>query len=63
MLARNERQLFGGNGDSGDVEKRKVPSDLIESKLRQGPICEGELERAWVRHLDNGCGLEMISEE
>lgn len=62
MLARNERQLFSGNGDSGDVEKRKGPSDLIESKLRQGQVCEGELERACASHLDNGHGLEMISE-
>lgn len=62
MLARNERQMFGGNGDSDDVEKRRGPSDLIESKLRQGHVCEGELGRAWASPLDNGHGLE-ISEE
>lgn len=55
--------MFDGNGDSGDIEKRRAPSALIESKLRQGHVCEGELEKALASHLDNGHGLEMISEE
>lgn len=63
MLAGNERQMWGGNGNSGDVEKRRGSSDLIESKLRQGHVCEEELEKARASHLDNGRGLEMISEE
>lgn len=63
MLGKNERQMFDGNGDSGDIEKRRAPSALIESKLRQGHVCEGELEKALSSHLDNGHGLEMISEE
>lgn len=62
MLARNEWQMFGGNGDSGNVDsRRRAPSNLIESKLRQGHVCEGELERAWASHLDNDHGLEIIS--
>lgn len=55
--------MWGGNGNSGDVEKRRGSSDLIESKLRQGHVCEEELEKARASHLDNGRGLEMISEE
>lgn len=53
--------MFGGNGDSGDVDnRRRTPPDLVEGKQRQGQDWGQQLERAQRSQLCNIHGLEMI---